>query len=246
MPHAALAILDAGLAQLGLDLDLPARTALVDHARLLLAWTEHVNLTAIRDPERVAREHILDSLAAVGLLRAGGVSRLLDLGSGGGYPGIPLAVALPDATVALVESVAKKARFLETAVGASGLGQRVAVVNARAEALRPGDGSNVPVEAVCVRAVADLGALAGLAAPLLAPGGWLVAWKRGDVAAEIAAAAKAIGAAGFARPEVHAVRVDGLEDHRLVVATLVRPPTPRGSQRATRQRGAAGPRRRRW
>lgn len=238
-PEAATAILAAGLTQLRLDLDDAARTALVDHARLLLVWTEHVNLTAIRDPDRVAREHILDSLAAAPLLRANGVTRLLDLGSGGGYPGIPLAIALPGSDVTLVESIAKKARFLETAVRALGLGERVRVVNARAESLRSEDGAGVAVSAVCVRAVADLGILAGLASPLLAPGGWLLAWKRGDVAAEIAAAAGAIDASGFGRPEVHAVGLEGLEDHRLVVMTLVRP--------AIRHpRRPSGQRRRRW
>lgn len=239
---AAGAILDAGLAQIGLRLDPGARTALIDHARLLLAWTEHVNLTAIRDPERVAREHILDSLAAVPILRAGGITRLLDLGSGGGYPGLPLAIALPGASVALVESIAKKARFLETVVAALRLSDRVAVVNARAEDLRPDVRSNLPVEAVCVRAVADLGELAGLAAPLLAPGGWLVAWKRGDVAAEIVATAGAMGAAGFGPPDVRPVGLAGLEDHRLVVATLVRPPAARRGGRAGGRRSAAGPR----
>ena len=239
-PAAATAILRAGLTQLGLDLDAAAQTALVDHARLLLAWTEHINLTAIQDPDRVAREHILDSLAAARLLRSGGVACLLDLGSGGGYPGIPLAIALPGCAVTLVESIAKKARFLETAVRALGLGARVNVVNARAESLHPGDGAGVPVSAVCVRAVADLGVLARQAAPLLVPGGWLVAWKRGDVAAEISAAADTIHASGFGRPEVHAVGLDGLEDHLLVVLTMVRPGAIRHTRRPT------GRRRRRW
>lgn len=233
LPASTRALLDSGLERLGLELPAGARAALEGHARLLLAWTPHINLTAIREPADVAREHLLDSLAAVGLLRSGGVRRLLDLGSGGGFPGIPLAIALPESTVILVESIAKKARFLGVAVDALGLGDRVAVRNARAEALAALTGSpGLPVEAVCVRAVAGLGAVAGLAAPLLAPGGWLVAWKRGDVAAEIAAAGPDLEASGFGPALAHTVDVAGLEDHRLVVATLVRPPPRRAHRRA--------------
>ena len=77
---------------------LGARDAILGHLRLLLAWTAAVNLTAIRDPEAAVTGHLLDSLAAVPLLRAAGVRRFLDLGSGGGYPGLPLALALPAET----------------------------------------------------------------------------------------------------------------------------------------------------
>jgi hypothetical protein len=84
---------DAGCLALGLG-DLPpgARDAILGHLRLLLAWTAAVNLTAIRDPDAAVTGHLLDSLAAVPLLRAAGVTRFLDLGSGGGYPGLPLAL----------------------------------------------------------------------------------------------------------------------------------------------------------
>ena len=77
------------------DLPSPAVTALADHLRLLLAWTGAVNLTAIRDPRAAVAAHVLDALAALPLLRENGVRALLDLGSGGGYPGLPLAIALP-------------------------------------------------------------------------------------------------------------------------------------------------------
>ena len=92
----AAARFDAGCAALGLgDLPVGARDAILGHLRLLLAWTAAVNLTAIRDPEAAVTGHLLDSLAAVPLLREAGVTRFLDLGSGGGYPGLPLALALP-------------------------------------------------------------------------------------------------------------------------------------------------------
>ena len=88
-----------GSAGLGFELTAPQLAAIDAHARLLLAWNRHINLTAIRDEEDVARLHVLDSLTALPqlrqYLRPGRRLRLLDLGSGGGYPGIPLGVALP-------------------------------------------------------------------------------------------------------------------------------------------------------
>ena len=71
------------------------RTAIDNHVRLLLAWNRSINLTAVRDPEEVALAHVIDSLTAVTFLRERGIDRFVDLGSGGGFPGVPLAIALP-------------------------------------------------------------------------------------------------------------------------------------------------------
>ncbi len=101
--------------------DSAVRAAIDGHVRLLLAWTAHINLTAIREPGAVATAHVLDSLSALTWLRDRHADRVLDLGSGGGYPGLPLAAALPDAAFTLVEPIAKKAKFLRTVVEATGL-----------------------------------------------------------------------------------------------------------------------------
>ena len=87
------------------------------------------------NPSAVATAHVLDSLSALPWLRDRGAERVLDLGSGGGYPGLPLAAAMPDAAFTLAEPIAKKARFLRTVVEATGLADRVTVLTARAEAL---------------------------------------------------------------------------------------------------------------
>ena len=108
-----------GLAALGLTLDEATLAAIADHVRLLLAWTVAINLTAIREPVAAAREHVLDSLTALPLLRSRNTSDLLDIGSGGGFPGIPLALALPRARTVLVESVGKKATFLAAVLDAA-------------------------------------------------------------------------------------------------------------------------------
>lgn len=234
-------ILDTGLGTLQLDVGPAARAALGDHVRLLLAWTAAINLTAIRDPAAVAREHILDSLTAVPHLRAHGATDVLDLGSGGGFPGIPLAVVLPARRALLVESVAKKARFLSTAVHALGLGPRVAVRAVRAEALAADRRHWGAWQAVVARAVANMTELAELGLPLVATGGLLVAWKRGRLDDELSAAGGAIDVLGGGPPSVRPVGIDGLRDHVLVTIEKRRS-TPSGFPRdpATRRRRPLG------
>ncbi len=219
LPAAAVEAFDAGCAILGLG-DLPAATrdAILGHLRLLLAWTAAVNLTAIRDPEAAVAGHLLDSLAAVPLLRSAGVRRFVDLGSGGGYPGLPLALALPAERALLVDSIAKKARFLEVAAEAAGVAGRVAVGALRAEALAADGRHRERWPAVTVRAVAALPELVELAFPLLAPGGILVAWKRTGGGAERDRAVLAIAALGGGSLAITPLPsgLAGLEGHVLV------------------------------
>ena len=210
---------DAGCVSLGLaELPPGAREAILGHLRLLLAWTAAVNLTAIRHPDAAVAGHLLDSLAAVPFLRQAGVRRFLDLGSGGGYPGLPVAVALPAETALLVDSIAKKAAFLRVAAAAAGVADRVTVAAVRAEALAPERGHRERWPAVTARAVAPLAELVELAFPLLAPGGLLLAWKRTGLDDELDRALTAVAALGGGRVEIAPppAAVPGLADHVLV------------------------------
>jgi len=161
------------LTGLGVGLDRSARAA--------IAWNEAMNLTAIRDPEAIAIRHVADSLTALDVLASRHIDRFVDLGSGGGFPGLPIAAALPADRALVIDSVAKKVRFLATAIDATGLGGRVAAMAGRAETLAADRAHRERWPAVTARAVAGLGDLIELAFPLLRPGGILVAWKRGDV-----------------------------------------------------------------
>jgi len=217
LPPAYDAVLDAGLTALGLDLDDWARGAIDDHARFLLAWTASINLTAIRDPAEVARLHVLDSLTAVARLRGLGAGGILDLGSGGGYPGIPLAIALGARRALLVDSVGKKVRFLQAVVAALGAGDRIAAETARAETLAGDARDRGAWPVVTARAVASLAELIEIGLPLVAPGGVLVAWKRAPLDDELAAAGSTLAALRAGPVEVIEVGVSGLEGHRLVI-----------------------------
>jgi 16S rRNA (guanine527-N7)-methyltransferase len=184
---------------------------------LLLAWNASINLTAIRQPAEIALRHVVDSLAATALL--GDVGGFVDLGSGGGFPGIPLAAALPVERVALVDSVGKKAAFLAAAVEVAGLSARVGVAAARAEELASEDRHRERWPAVTARAVGSLAELVELAFPLLAVGGRLVAWKRFDIADEMRAGRRAVDALGGGSIDERPVRVTGLPGHLLVIVT---------------------------
>lgn len=206
--------LDTGLGDLGLELRAEQRGALEAHVSLLIAWNEAINLTAIRDPSEIARLHVLDGLSGVAVLRARRADRLLDLGSGGGFPGVPLAVAL-DAEALLVDSTGKKVAFLQTVADAIPA-TRLAARHARAEELAGGDDREAwPV--VTARAVASLADLVELAFPLLKPDGVLVAWKRGAFDDELAPAQQATRALGGGRIEIVEAGTALLAGHRLVV-----------------------------
>jgi 16S rRNA (guanine527-N7)-methyltransferase len=145
--------------------------------------------TAVRDPLRVIDDHLADSLVALELEPVRDALALADLGSGAGVPGLPLAIALPHASVALVESAARKCAFLERAVAECGLAN-ARVVHARLESWPEGLGA---FDLVTARALAPLDVVVEYAAPLLRHGGTLVAWRGNrDPEAETAGARAAV------------------------------------------------------
>lgn len=159
--------LTAGLADLGIDLPEAAQGKLLAFRDLLLKWNKTYNLTALRDPAQAVSHHLLDSLA---ILPHVGPGPLLDVGSGGGLPGIPLAIARPELSVSMVDTVQKKTTFLQQAVIELGL-KNVTVHHARVEAM-PGQYAQISS-----RAFAELGLFVSLTRHLLAPGGRWLAMK---------------------------------------------------------------------
>jgi 16S rRNA (guanine527-N7)-methyltransferase len=203
--------------------DLAARANLVltdaQHAQfsryldLLVAANERMNLTRITVREAAEVQHVGDSLTLLPFLPAGAF-RLVDVGSGGGVPGIPLAIARPDATVLLVESTKKKAVFLEQTAKALGL-QNVTVSQERAEDVGQ---SNLreTFDIAVARAVATLDWLAEWLLPLVRKGGKVLAMKGERVATELPTAQRAIKFLGGGPAVVHPIELPGTE-HRVVV-----------------------------
>lgn len=145
-------------------------------AALLLDANRRLNLTRIIDPDEVARLHLLDSLAALPLIDTAAPDRVVDLGSGGGLPALPLALARPELQWTLVDSVSKKASVLRAFAEALGM-RNVTVLAERAEALGRDPRHRERHDLATARACAPLPVLAELALPLLSIGGSLLAWK---------------------------------------------------------------------
>jgi 16S rRNA (guanine527-N7)-methyltransferase len=141
---------------------------------LALLAAERASVSSVVD-ERAWRVHVLDSLTGLEVPALRGARRIADVGAGAGFPGLVLAVALPEAQVDLVESVGRKCEFMRGATEAAGIGNAV-VLNTRSEDLAAADGRE-SYDVVTARAVGRLSTLAELASPLLKPNGVLVAWK---------------------------------------------------------------------
>jgi 16S rRNA (guanine527-N7)-methyltransferase len=170
--------LDQGLATLGLDLPAASREQLIALLRLLTQWNKAYNLTALRSPAQQVAGHLLDSLAVLAQLPPG---RLIDVGTGAGFPGLPLAIARPDTAHVLLDSNLKKTRFVQHAALTLDL-RNVEVVRLRAEQFR----QQPPFPVVVARAFAPLPRLLRLIGHLCAPGGRLLALKGPAVDTELA------------------------------------------------------------
>lgn len=164
------ASLARGLSEMRLELPPSAEERLLAFAGLLNKWNRVYNLTAIRDPQLVLTHHLLDSLTVLPYL--GNVTRLADVGSGGGLPGIPLAIARPDLQVTSIETVSKKASFQQQVKIELHL-DNFTPLCARVEKVQP----DVLFDGVISRAFSELADFIDLTAHLLAPGGRLYAMK---------------------------------------------------------------------
>lgn len=166
---ALLARLQEGAAALGEPRDAAILGRLIDYLDLLQKWNRTYNLTAITEPDRMLTHHLLDSLAVAPFV---GPEPVLDVGSGGGLPGIPLALVRPGLAVTLLDSSHKKCAFMQQAVIELGLAKRVTVVQARVEAWR-----HAPFAQIISRAYGDLDQFVRQTRHLLAPGGRWLAMK---------------------------------------------------------------------
>lgn len=188
-PFAALA---RDAERVGVRLDAAGIALCARYAEVLIERNTTTNLTAIRTPEDIATKHFLDSFTAIAVRKWTGRERVVDVGSGAGFPGIALRIARPALKITLVESMGKKARFLEEVTSVLGL-DGVEVRNERAESLAHERRDRYDVGTA--RAVGTLGAVVEYLLPFLRVGGDAIAWK-GRLDAEIAGARKACAAIG--------------------------------------------------
>jgi 16S rRNA (guanine527-N7)-methyltransferase len=210
-------------------LDAAASCALVAYVEAVAGWRT-ANVTGLTDPDEVARTLVGDALALLELdeIRTAGTATRapwLDLGSGAGVPGIPLAVALPAVHMTLLESVGKKCTFLVHGRDVAGLDGRADVVCARSEQYSAGPPGRAAHERVLARAVGPLATVVELAAPLLAPGGLLVVCTSAQRATdEEPEAGRAADACGMAPPRIVPLATSPLERSAAVLFESLGPP----------------------
>lgn len=203
------ALVRGGAAALGVVLEEEHLERFGLHGRELLEWNRRVNLTAITDPEAVAVKHFVDACAAAPWIPAR--ARILDVGSGGGFPGIPLAVLRPLGEVVLLDPSRKKANFLRHVLRTLGLGN-ASVAQARAEDLAGDPELRRSFDIVISRALGTPARIVPLAAPLLRPGGRGIAMAGRLDGSE---AGRPIGPEAVpCRCEAHAYRLPGGGDRR--------------------------------
>ena len=163
------ALLAAGVAEMGLDVPLEAQQKLLQYLNLLSKWNKVYNLTAVRDPLEMVTLHLLDSLSVLPHIQA---KNLLDVGSGGGLPGIVLAICLPQLKVTTIDTVQKKTIFMRQVKGELGL-NNLEVVHARVENYQPGE----KFEAIISRAFSEIPSFISLTRHLLTNNGQWLAMK---------------------------------------------------------------------
>lgn len=226
-----------GARQMGVVLPEGAAEKMLRFHELLMQANAQFNLTRVPDdPQEAVDRNYLDSLAPLahaGLMRG---QRLLDLGSGAGFPGIPLAIALPEVHVTLMDSLGKRVNFLQSVIDELGLNARA--VHARAEEAAKRPEWREQFDCATARAVAALPTLAELTLPFVRVGGQLIAYKGPAAGEELAQAQAALSQLGGSAGTILPVAIPGREDwdHRLVLVDKQKP-TPK---RFPRKSGEAG------
>ncbi len=173
-----------GAGDLGLSIGKDTAKQFAVHGAELVRWTEKTNLTSITDPREVAIKHFLDSIAPIPYIPPG--STLLDIGSGGGFPGIPLKVVLSDLSVTLIDAVHKKVSFLNHIIRKLGL-DRIHAQHVRAESLAVRSGDIPAFDVIICRALSDIDTFVSWASPLLERKGRIIAMRGKTVEADIEA-----------------------------------------------------------
>ena len=190
--------------------------SLITYEKELLEWNQKFNLTAIRDVESIRTKHFLDSYSCVLAWQAMPPLRLIDVGTGAGFPGIPLKIIYPNTHVTLVESVGKKAMFCQHIVSKLGL-EDIEVIKTRAEDIGQSKEHRESYDYAVARAVANLNILSEYLLPLVKVGGVVLAQKGETAHAEAQSAEKAIKLLGGKLKQLIPVQLPNVADERYLV-----------------------------
>jgi 16S rRNA (guanine527-N7)-methyltransferase len=208
--------LESGAQSLGINLMPLQLEQFEDYFRLLVEWNKRINLTGITDYEEVQVKHFLDSLTVILAADFSRGLNIIDVGTGAGFPGIPLKIVFPDIKLTLLEATTKKTVFLKKVVDDLAL-QGVAIITERAETAAHDIKHRERYDIVLSRAVTALPALAELMLPFCKMSGVCIVQKKGDIGEEIKQAEKAIAVMGGKLKGVKVVELKELDDNRWLV-----------------------------
>ena len=217
--------LDQGLEALKLDLPEAARDTLCAFGQAVIKQNEVMNLTAITEPKQVAKLHLLDSLTVASLEELSG-KKLIDVGCGAGFPGVPLAIACPEARITLLDSLGKRMQWLETILPQLGIGNAECITARAEEAVAA---RRETYDFATSRAVARLNILLELTAPYVKVGGAVLAMKGSAAREELAECTAAIRKLGLRLEGIRDFTIDGAS-HPVIVLRKVSP-TPKAYPR---------------
>lgn len=220
--------LKTGAAKLGIELNSSQLEQFHSYYRELVEWNQKINLTSITGFKEVQLKHFLDSLSVIPAFKQPVISEnlsLIDIGSGAGFPGLPIKIVFPDIKLVLLEATGKKAAFLRHLTQKLNL-YDVEVLAGRAEDIAHQPQYHQRFDIVLSRAVAALPALAELTLPFCAINGRIVIQKKGDIKDEVSRAARAIEILGGSQPEVKRVELVELADDRYLIIIDKVSPTP--------------------
>jgi 16S rRNA (guanine527-N7)-methyltransferase len=196
------------------------------YSTMLIEWNKRMNLTAITDPEQIENKHFLDSFSIIPLIRDIRQGEVVDVGTGAGFPGIPIKIILPEMKVTLIDSIGKKAIFCREVIRKIDL-KGIQVVQGRAEELGQSSAFRERYNVGIARAVAQLDVLAEYLLPLIQLGGRMIAQKGGTGPEEVQKAESAIRILGGALHTLVPITINGISEERYIIVVRKVAPTPK-------------------